>query len=120
MKQYSWFDQLVGGDWADRQRINEAAGELNLLCADQSNLTMQVQRLFQLDRDQGREIARLQLIINTLLELILKHQILPEAELTQSLSAGLEGLERQEQQERAARAVSDENRDPFYVAPKGR
>jgi hypothetical protein len=83
------------GEWFERQRINEAAAELSTLDTITDSLSQQVGRLFELDRDQGREIARLQAAVGVLMELLIQNNLVQEGDLRAKLDSAFAALEPQ-------------------------
>ena len=114
MKRLRWWDS----DWAERQRINEAADELNQMHHARATTTGQIARVFQLDQDQGREIARLQTTLMTLIELMVEKGVVEEQTLVDRVDAALNGLEQREQELEAAGRKAREVGDPFSIAPR--
>ncbi len=82
MAKVGWWD----GDWARTTAINDQSHMLDAL--DQSSLGMaeSVQKLFQLDRRQGRDIARLEAKVEVLLELLVEAGT-PREEIARRLEA---------------------------------
>jgi hypothetical protein len=89
MREVRWWE----GHWAERQRINEAASELTALDTTTELLGSQVQRLFKLDLDQGKEIARLQATVGVLIDLLLEKHVLDEDALYPRLKVAMAALE---------------------------
>jgi hypothetical protein len=114
MKRLKWWES----DWTERQRINEAADELNRLHFSQGHTTEQLARLFELDRDQGREIARLQAMVMTLVELLVQKGVVEEPELVNRLEASLDQLQREERAKEEEALGQREVGNPFAIAPR--
>lgn len=89
MEQFKWFE----GEWAERQKINEAARELNALGAVQNGLAAQVHRLFALDKDQGKELERLRMTIAVLMDVLVEAGVTEDAKLRERLDLALSTLE---------------------------
>ncbi len=69
--------------------LNDAAEALGAMRDEQADMEQQIDRLYQLDKDQGREIARLQSVVATLVDLIIEAEVVPEAELIRRLDASV-------------------------------
>lgn len=89
MQEMQWWQ----GEWHERQKINEAASELNALAGGQDGLRRQIQRLFALDKDQGKELERLRVTVAVLMDVIVEAGVTTDARLTERLVAALATLE---------------------------
>ena len=89
MQEMQWWQ----GEWHERQKINEAASELNALAGGQEGLRRQIQRLFALDKDQGKELERLRVTVAVLMDVIVEAGVTTDAKLTQRLVTALAALE---------------------------
>jgi hypothetical protein len=55
-----------------RQRINEAADDIDRLSGDAAGLRSQLKQLVGLDREQGRHIAKLERVVYVLMEMLVE------------------------------------------------
>lgn len=114
MRKLHWWDS----EYTERQRLNEAADELYELQSNNAAVGDQVARLFELDRDQGRDIDRLQATVLTLLDMLIDRGVLDEQALVARMNGALEELDRREQEGARRQAEQGEARNPFRVAPR--
>jgi hypothetical protein len=114
MERLRWWQ----GDWLERQKFNEAADELNSLQRNQSSIDSRLVRLFELDKDQGRELARLQATTWTLIDLLVEKGLVTEPEVAARISAAIDELEAGEARETAEQSRDHSERDPFRIAPR--
>ena len=100
MAKVRWWD----GDWAHRTAINDQSDMLDAL--DQSSLGMaeSVQKLFQLDRRQGRDIARLEAKVEVLLELLVEAGT-PREEIARRLEARFPAQEKKTEESSSSAAM---------------
>lgn len=77
----------------ERQRINEAADEINHLTRDAAGVQKQVLRLLELDRDQGREIAKLEAVVYTLMQMLVESGALDATSMNERIGAAIAKLE---------------------------
>lgn len=75
-KQSSWKVLLSGADPVSAHRLNDAADEVNALRARNAELHKQVASLFELDKAQGVEIARLQSAVWVLMQMLADAKVL--------------------------------------------
>ena len=117
VKRLKWWE----GEYVERQRLNEAADELFALNASQGQTSEQLARLFRLDQDQGREIARLEATVMALIELMVESGVVGEQQVVERVDAALAELEQQERARAEAeqrKAEREEVRNPFVIAPR--
>jgi hypothetical protein len=89
MDEMKWWQ----GEWAERQKINEAAAELNSLTSVDDALQRQINRLFSLDKDQGRELERLRVLVFTLMDVLVENGVLQDAKLSARVEAAMRALD---------------------------
>lgn len=70
---------------AQVQLLNQASEDLERLQQDQADAGEQIRMLFHLDREQGREIARLQSVIAALVDMLLAAGIVDEKALIERM-----------------------------------
>jgi len=92
MNKLKWWQ----GEWYERQRINEAAAELAAVDVIADSQGQQLRRLFELDRDQGREIARLQAATGVLMEFLVESKVVEEGALRARLDSAFAALDPQQ------------------------
>ena len=102
MKETSWWD-LVFGDvgWVERQRLNEASSELGDLRNSSQLRSSQIEKLFELDKAQGREIERLRLTVRVLTELLVDTMGLDEKILHYRMEAAVDEAQRAHEEKSA-------------------
>ena len=81
--------------WADGQtrRLNQAADELAGLHSQNASVEKQVMHLFELDRDQGHEIARLQAAVFVLMQMLAEKNLLDANEMNTRIQSAFAKLE---------------------------
>ncbi len=90
VERISWWHSAFGDvGWKEREAINRAAVELDILKhADVAN-SGQLTRLFELDRAQGEEIERLRLMVRVLTELLVESNAVDGEKLKTKMQAAL-------------------------------
>lgn len=88
MEKLKWW-QGGGHAW----KINEAAAELQALDGVTDALAQQIGRLFQLDQDQSKEIDRVHVVIQVLIQQLVQAGALDETDLSVRIEAALDQLE---------------------------
>jgi len=78
----------------ERQYINQAAMELNALEADNHSLRSQIRKLYNLDKAQSAELAKLRTMVRVLMEYLVDSSTLDRTRLEERLESGFEELER--------------------------
>ena len=81
------FDQLFGGEWADRRAINRNAEDLSYVEADVSFLQAAVQRQGQEILRQGEELLRLRAMLMGVVEVLHTRAPFDDAELERAVQA---------------------------------
>ena len=76
--------------------LNDAADALGDMRKEQADADQQIDRLFQLDRDQGREIARLQAVVTVLVDLLIETGTVPESEIMQRMDRAVQKVDESE------------------------
>ncbi len=76
--------------------LNDAADELGDLRKEQADADQQIDRLFKLDRDQGREIARLQAVVTVLVDLLIESGAAPESEIMRRMDRAVRRVDENE------------------------
>ena len=94
VERISWWHTAFGDvGWREREAINQAANELDILRHAEIANADQLQRLFQLDRAQGEEIERLRLTVRILTELLLEAGAVDPQKLQERMQAALQAHE---------------------------
>ncbi len=81
---------------AQNRLLNDAADALGDLRKEQADADQQIDRLFQLDRDQGREIARLQAVVTVLVDMLIETGTTPEAEIMRRMDRAVQKVDESE------------------------
>ena len=77
----------------ENRRINEAAAELSALHDASATTETQVLRLFELDRDQGHEIAKLQAVVYVLMQMLAEKNLLDVKDMDDRIQAAVTKLQ---------------------------
>ncbi|MBI4952031.1 MAG: hypothetical protein HY908_08355 [Myxococcales bacterium] len=73
----------------ERQKINEAASEINSLADSAAHLGGQIRRLLAVDQAQSTRIAKLEAVVWALIETLAASGAVPTAELNERISGAL-------------------------------
>jgi hypothetical protein len=84
---------LNSDTWVEHKRINQAALELNALHKRNVGVEEQVNRLLDLDRAQGQEIAKLQAVVYTLIQIIVEAGTVPIGVMNERLASAVTAAE---------------------------
>jgi hypothetical protein len=84
MEKLGWF---FNNEWMQRERINEAADEINALRAARADSHGAIERLFALDRAQGQELAAVRVTLEVLTNLLLESGVVDEKALRYRIEA---------------------------------
>ncbi len=84
MEKLGWF---FNNEWMQRDRINEAADEINSLRAARADSHGAIERLFALDRAQGQELAALRVTVEVLANLLIESGAVDEKSLRYRIEA---------------------------------
>ena len=90
-----WQALLSGTDMIANRRLNEAASEVNSLAARNAEAGRQIATLFELDKAQGRDIARLQAAVWILMQMLTESGALDGGALAERLKKALAEVDRQ-------------------------
>ena len=74
----------------ERQRINEAAAEINGLTESYAGLGSQIRRMLAVDEAQSTRIAKLEAVVWTLVETLVAHGSVPAAEMNERIRSAVE------------------------------
>lgn len=77
----------------EHRRINEAVKEIGSLHTSNATAEQQVLRLLELDREQGHEIAKLQAVVYTLMQLLAESGAVDPATMNQRIHGAVEALQ---------------------------
>jgi hypothetical protein len=84
MEKLEW---LFNNEWTQRERINEAADEINSLRAARADSHRAIERLFALDRLQGEELAAVRVTLEVLINLLIESGAVDEKTLRYRIEA---------------------------------
>ena len=84
MEKLGWF---FNNEWMQRERINEAAEEINALRSARAGESGALTRLFNLDRAQAQEIASLRVTLEVLANLLIESGTVDEKTLRYRIEA---------------------------------
>lgn len=84
MEKLGWF---FNNEWMQRERINEAADEINALRAARADSHGAIERLFALDRVQGQELAAVRVTLEVLSNLLIESGAVDEKTLRYRIEA---------------------------------
>jgi hypothetical protein len=84
MEKLGWF---FNNEWMQRDRLNEAADEINTLRAARADSQSAIERLFALDRAQGQELASLRVTVEVLANLLIESGAVDEKTLRYRIEA---------------------------------
>ncbi|HEU5058234.1 MAG TPA: hypothetical protein VFU21_16995 [Kofleriaceae bacterium] len=84
MEKLGWF---FNNEWMQRERINEAAEEINSLRAARADAHGAIERLFALDRAQGQELAAVRVTLEVLTNLLIESGAIDERTLRYRIEA---------------------------------
>jgi len=84
MEKLGWF---WNNEWRQRDAINQAAEELDVMRAERAGDTSALTRLFNLDRAQAQEIARLRVTVEVLANLLIESGAVDEKTLRYRIEA---------------------------------
>ena len=84
MEKLGWF---FNNEWMQRERINEAAEEINSLRAARADSHGAIERLFALDRVQGQELAAVRVTLEVLTNLLIESGAVDEKTLRYRIEA---------------------------------
>ena len=84
MEKLGWF---FNNEWMQRDRINEAADEINALRAARADSHGAIERLFALDRAQGQELAALRVTVEVLANMLIESGAVDEKTLRYRIEA---------------------------------
>lgn len=84
MEKLGWF---FNNEWMQRNAINEAADEINSLRAARADSHSAIERLFNLDRAQGQELAALRVTVEVLANMLIESGVVDEKTLRYRIEA---------------------------------
>lgn len=91
-----WQALLSGTDMIANRRLNDAASEVNSLAARNAEAARQIATLFELDKAQARDIARLQSAVWLLMQMLTESGALDASALAERLKTALAEVDRQQ------------------------
>ncbi|AKU96139.1 hypothetical protein AKJ09_02803 [Labilithrix luteola] len=93
MDKFKFSTPVLAHNWVERQRLNQAADDLQALTRDTNTTEKQVLRLFELDRDQGHEIAKLQAVVYVLMQMLVESGAMDAQKLDERVRDAVTKLE---------------------------
>jgi len=87
----SFFDESLGA--VERERLNEAATEINSLSLQNNHAWRQIQRLFALDKAQSAELEKLRVTVQVLTEAMIDAEVLDRTLVAERLGSAFTALE---------------------------